>query len=265
MKKILMIIGLLMFLNISTPVFCSEENDKVESSKYSISESVVSETSSDITSNDSNKVSKQNKKGNGIIWCALIVSLIANLSFTTILIVKVEEKSRSRTNNLRNKLDKVENDIMLRMSQIKTGTTQHTLSESEINLIVDRVLECKRLDADERVQESVREPIPNSENIQGTRLLYASAANKDNMFFMNVTEQPSADTIYVLMLMGDNTANFVIYDGAKDVVISCEDYLRNVCNIIGRGNNIEGCEPGCAEKTNEGYWKVVKKSNVKFV
>jgi hypothetical protein len=60
-------------------------------------------------------------------------------------------------------------------------------------------------------------------------------------------------------LTDDNNANFVVYDNVL------EDYLRNACNLIGTGNNIESCEPGLAQKTNDGTWKVIKKANVKFV
>ena len=98
------------------------------------------------------------------------------------------------------------------------------------------------------------------------KTLYASAVKeKDNMCFVDVYEQPKEKTIYILSVTDENNAKFVLFENAKDIVVGCEDYINNACNKSGNGSNIESCEPGIAERTSDGTWKVVKKANVKFV
>ncbi|MBQ8761004.1 MAG: hypothetical protein IJZ06_06245 [Bacteroidales bacterium] len=216
--------------------------------------------------------SRKSESGNNhfLLWSALIISLFANAGYTYVLYNKTKERTESRLQRLRNNVDKLENDFILEKSQqharetTRNGSsTRYTLIDGDINLIVDRVLECINIDkTHENTYDDVGKNPPQPKTI---KKLYAEAANKDNEFFRKVTEYQSEDTIYVLSLIDDNRAEFVICDSAKSTIIGCEDYLRNVCDIIGSGRNIENCEPGIAQKTSDGSWKVIEKANVKFV
>lgn len=211
--------------------------------------------------------SKSKTKNNTIIWAALIASILANATFALFLSVKTDEKSKDRYESLKEKLD----ELKWNMHQnVKTRVEPYKLSEADIDLIVDRVLECERLNEKEsqtvkynidQYQQPQLQPQPQAVTIKE---LFASAVY-DNMCFMEVSEQPKDKTIYKLLLEDDYNAKFELYDDAKELVIGCEDYINGACNKLGNGNSIEGCDPGFAQKTSDGFWKVIKKANVKFV
>ena len=266
MKKILVvIIGLLIAMNIVTMTSCGRKSKIV---------------------NDGNNVElsksfKQDKKNNTIIWLALFASLLVNAGFTVICVSRMNERSRDRYDKLRSKLGRLENNSHLNnLQNVKTVNTVSSyklsdddinlivekvrntfkLSDNDINLIVDRVLEC--LDLSKKEQESkISDTVP-----KVIKTLYASAVkDKDNMCFVDVYEQPKEKTIYMFSVTDEHNASFVLFENAKGIVIGCEDYINNACNKTGNGSNIESCEPGLAQKTNDGTWKVIKKANVKFV
>lgn len=264
MKKILVvIIGLLIAMNIVTMTSCGRKSKIVN----------------DGNNVESSKSFKQDKKNNTIIWFALFASLLVNAGFTVIM----NERSRDRYGKWRSKLDRLENSIHLNNYQnVKTVNTVSSyklsdddinlivekvrntfkLSDNDINLIVDRVLEC--IDLSKKEQENKISDTRSAPKVIKT--LYASVVkDKDNMCFVDVYEQPKEKTIYMLSVMDEHNASFVLFENAKEIVIGCEDYINNACNKTGNGSNIESCEPGHAEKTSDGTWKVIKKANVKFV
>lgn len=213
----------------------------------------------------SSKNQKTGAKGNAIIWCALLVSLFANAGFTIVCFVRID----NRYQRLEDKFYELNRKFNWEKHQSsKPSIVKYELSDADINMIVDRVLECRRLDRDEKetpiivttkqkIDKPVVTDVPQEPKI--IKKMYATATKENDISFMRVTEQPDEDTVYILSLTDDNNANFVVYDNVL------EDYLRNACNLIGTGNNIESCEPGLAQKTNDGTWKVIKKANVKFV
>ena len=64
-----------------------------------------------------------------------------------------------------------------------------------------------------------------------------------------------------------NASDFL--NSAKTLINNCkkiiDDYQIEIGDYYTCKNNIESCEPGHAEKTSDGFWKVTKKANVKFV
>lgn len=229
---------------------------------------------SEISENHVLKNSVSEKNNNTIVWCALIVSIFANGVFTVICFTKTEERSKKRYVKLREKYEELNSTFNFEKHQnSKSSNIVYKLSDSDINMIVDRVLECKRLDSEEK-EAVIESPIVTQHTCteekgkneeKYLKKLYASAANEHNTSFAIVTDQPDEHTIYLLSLTNENNAHFEIYENSKKTIIGCEDYLRNACDIIGSGRNIESCEPGLAEKTSDGSWKVIKKANVKFV
>lgn len=254
MKRIL-IVSLLIVYSIIILSSCNRKSNN------NISKSESSE-------NHVSKNSGAEKKNNTIVWCALIVSIFANGVFTVICFTKMEERSKKRYVKLREKYEELNSTFNFEKHQnSKSSNIVYKLSDSDINMIVDRVLECKRLDSEEK-ETVIDSPIVTQHTCSEEKYLkklYATAANEHNTSFAIVTEQPDEHTIYLLSLTNENNASFEIYENSKKTIIGCEDYLRNVCDIIGSGRNIESCEPGIAEKTSDGSWKVVKKANVKFV
>lgn len=257
MKKIL-IISLLIAFSSVTLSSCDR--------KSKIDGDVSGQQSTDTTSSENQKT---RAKGNAIIWGALIISLLANAGFTMFCFSRMEERSKKRYAKLNKKYEELNNSIYWdKHKSSKQSIVKYELSDADINMIVDRVLECRRLDRDEKetsiietTKQTIDKPIV-KDVPQGSvivKKMYATATKENDVFFMRVTEQPDEDTVYILSLTDDDKANFVVYDNVL------EDYLRNACNLIGTGNNIESCEPGHAEKTSDGFWKVTKKANVKFV
>lgn len=205
--------------------------------------------------------SKPNKKNNTVIWGALIISLLANAGFTMFCYSRMKECLEERYGELNKKYKGLNNSIYWDKHQSsKQSIVKYELSDADINMIVDRVLECMRLDEDDK-SKVIDKPIVTqvAEEQKNVKKLYATATNENDNTFIRVTEQSDDDTVYILSLTDDNNATFVVSDNVL------EDYLRNACNLIGAGNNIESCEPGVAQKTSDGTWKVVKKANVKFV
>lgn len=257
MKKIL-IISLLIAFSSVTLSSCDR--------KSKIDGDVSEQQNTDTTSSENQKT---RAKGNAIIWCALIVSLFANAGFTMVCFVRMDERSENMYQELKDKFYELNGKFNWEKHQSsKSNIVKYELSDADINMIVDRVLECRRLDRDEKetsiiettkqmIDKPIVKDVPQGSVI--VKKMYATATKENDVFFMRVTEQPDEDTIYILSLTDDDKANFVVYDNVL------EDYLRNACNLIGTGNNIESCEPGRAEKTSDGSWKVTKKANVKFV
>ena len=257
MKRLqIIIISVLFFVNTILLTSCNRSNKETNTSKNENVEKVSVRENS-----------KSKTKNNTIIWTALIISMLANAAFAMTLSVRVDEKSKKRYSELDGKLD----DLKWNMPQnVKTRIEPYKLSEADINLIVDRVLECKRLDEKEsqtvkyntdQYQQQKPQPQPATVII---KKLFASAVDA-NMCFMEVSEQPKDKTIYTLLLEDDYNAKFELYEDAKELVIGCEDYINGACNKLGNGNTIEGCDSGFAQKTGDGFWKVIKKANVKFV
>lgn len=249
MKKIL-IISLLIAFSSVTLSSCDR--------KSKIDGDVSGQQGTDTTSSENQKT---RAKGNAIIWAALIISLLANAGFTMFCFSRMEERSKKRYAKLNKKYEELNNSIYWDKHQSsKQSIVKYELSDADINMIVDRVLECKRLDEYDK-SKVIDKPIVTqvAEEQKNVKKLYATATNENDNTFIRVTEQSDDDTVYILSLTDDNNATFVVSDNVL------EDYLRNACNLIGAGNNIESCEPGVAQKTSDGTWKVVKKANVKFV
>lgn len=255
MKKTLIISLLIAF----SAAFLSSCDRKSKSNDVVVQQDSVPQNSS---------TSKSNKKNNTVIWGALIISLLANAGFTMFCYSRMKECLEERYGELNKKYKGLNNSIYWDKHQSsKQSIVKYELSDADINMIVDRVLECKRLDRDEKessivtVKQTTEKPIVTDAPQKPTiiKILYATATKENDNTFIRVTEQSDDDTVYILSLTDDNNATFVVSDNVL------EDYLRNACNLIGAGNNIESCEPGHAEKTSDGFWKVTKKANVKFV
>ena len=248
MKKTLIISLLLAF----SAAFLSSCDRKSKSNDVVVQQDSVTQNTN---------TSKPNKKNNTVIWGALIISLLANAGFTMFCFSRMEERSKKRYAKLNKKYEELNNSIYWDKHQSsKQSIVKYELSDADINMIVDRVLECMRLDEDDK-SKVIDKPIVTqvAEEQKNVKKLYATATNENDNTFIRVTEQSDDDTVYILSLTDDNNATFVVSDNVL------EDYLRNACNLIGSGNNIESCEPGHAEKTSGGFWKVTKKANVKFV
>ena len=206
------------------------------------------------------------------LWISVIVLLVSNLICLALLILLFNSFDRESCDSVNRKynIDKLKEDVALLMSNSNkkverqnVNVVNYSLSEADINLIVDRVRECLRLD---ELDDNPATPIHNKAQDTPVKIMYASAVD-DNMCFKSVTDRPTDTTVYSLNITEDNKASFVVYEGAKDRVLNCEDFLNYACNVASDGNSSIGieCKAGTAEKTNENMWTVVKKANVKFI
>lgn len=205
------------------------------------------------------------------LWISVVVLLVSNiicLFLLSLLFISFDRKSCDSVNRKYN-IGKLKEDVAFLMSlsnkkvekQI-VNVVNNSLSDADFDIIVDRVRECLRLDELEKTNTASSQI---NTPVSQTRTMYASRVGEDML--LKVYEHPTDTTVYSLKITDDNEASFSVYEGAKDRVLNCEDFLNYACNVASDGNSSTGieCEAGTAEKTNENMWIVVKKANVKFV
>ena len=279
MKKILTIC-VIAFIALNTILWYSCSRDKDSNKNASVNTNNSANTTKMIVTtatqavNDVNYPSNtaQIKECNHIfLWISVIVLLVSNLLCVALLIRLFKCFDRESCDSVNNKynIDKMKEDIeqLLRDSNKKVerqsaNVVNNSLSDADMNIIVDRVRECIRLDELEKTNTT---SFQNNTPVAFTKTLYASCVGED--MIIKVYEHPTNNTVYSLEILNDNEASFVVYEGAKGRVLNCEDFLNNACNVETDGNFSGGieCIAGTAKKSGENTWIVINKANVKFV
>lgn len=98
----------------------------------------------------------------------------------------------------------------------------------------------------------------------GIRRLYAPAYASESEIW-KLTDQLDEDTaVYVLEVDEDEASgSFTIYEGAKERVAECRDFLRGASQVEGSGDNIEILSPGTVALEG-GKWVVKEKLRIRF-
>ncbi len=205
------------------------------------------------------------------LWISVVVLLVSNIICLVLLSLLFNSFDRESCDSVNRKynIDKLKEDVafLISLSNKKVerqsvNVVNYSMSDADIDIIVDRVRECLRLDELEKNNiDSSQINTPVSQ----IKTMYASKVGEDML--LKVYEHPTDTTVYSLKITDGNEASFSVYEGAKDRILNCEDFLNYACNVASDGNSSTGieCEAGTAEKTNENMWIVVKKANVKFV
>lgn len=211
-------------------------------------------------------------------WIWLLIGLMTGFIIGTFLYYQLfvkkheaehkrneDELSRSNSFLSKEKL-KVSNELSGLRLELKTLkrdynglVEENDLLRKEIEKLKDtstRLIETRTREAasDRKNQESPTKPEP-------LTTLYADSIIDD--YFVKVRETPSEDSIFVLHLNGENSADFGLYDTAYSKVVANPSYLDGcekqvLCEI----NQIEIVSKGKAQKEGNGKWKVINKLNV---
>ncbi len=134
--------------------------------------------------------------------------------------------------------------------------------ERNVNIIVDRALECIHLDKKEQSANEIQQDEILNPSISENLYLYASSADINNNSFYKVTPHSDDDSIYKLLVNGDN-AQFFVYEGAFGKVIEVPDFLECACDVQRLGSQfVITKEFGVAEKDANGSWIIKSKAKV---
>lgn len=269
MKRLLLLITtILLVFNSVAICSCSSEKANNQSIAYTQVDSTSSQPINHITIDTNHQPIKG--YNHSYIWISLAILLVSNV-FCLVLISSLFNSLDRLSDNNDNKKESIaelQADVKFLMDRLckkddkqTVGNVNYVLSDSDRNDIVDRLRECLRLDEFEKSHTAYCQ---NNES-SVVKTVYAPAVG-ENMLF-KVTEQPTDTTVYALRITGENKATFVIYNKAKDMVLKCEEFLFNACNVTANSRETNGieCIEGTAEKTADNTWMVTKKANVKFV
>lgn len=92
-------------------------------------------------------------------------------------------------------------------------------------------------------------------------VLYADAIIDD--YFVRISEAPNEDTLFVLNLDGENSANFGIYKPAYPRIVANPSFLEG-CEkqILGNTMQLDVKEGRAQRDASNGKWKIIEKLNV---
>lgn len=112
----------------------------------------------------------------------------------------------------------------------------------------------------DNIVEKTQTVLPPRSNMPN--VLYADAIIDD--CFVKTRETPNEDSVFVLNLKGENTADFYIYDSACQRVVANPSFLEGCENqIVGNAMRLEIVSKGLAQKdASNGKWKVINKLKV---
>lgn len=211
-------------------------------------------------------------------WIWLLIGLIIGFVIGIILYYQLfvkkheaehkrneDELSRSNSSLSKEKL-KVSNELSGLRLELKTLKRNYNelveennsfrkeieqLKDTSTRLIETRTIETAFV---HKNQDSPTKPEPSS-------TLYADSIIDD--YFVKVRETPTEDSIFVLFLNGENSAEFSIYDTAQSKVIANPSYLDG-CEkqVLCETNQIEIISKGKAQREGDGKWRVINKLNV---
>ena len=216
---------------------------------------------------------------NSYSWVWLILGLLIGLVFGVFLLyVLYVKKIKAELNYKENELSRLNYNI----------TSEKTSAGSELSKlrIENRTLKQRNKDLDSE-NNSLREEIAqlittqqrekeyrtertipvstnmvSSETSGSSMFLYADAIIDD--CFVKVRELPNEDSIFVLHLNGENSADFSIYKSAYQRVVANPSFLEG-CEkqVLGDTMQLEIVSEGKAQRElSNGKWKVINKLNV---
>lgn len=216
---------------------------------------------------------------NSYSWVWLILSLLIGLVFGVFLFyvlyvkkVKAEleykENELSRLNyNLTSEKSSAGSELSKLRLENRTLKQRNKDLDSENNSLREEIAQLITTQQREKEYRTER-TIPvstnmvSSETSRSSMFLYADAIIDD--CFVKVRELPNEDSIFVLHLNGENSADFSIYKSAYQRVVANPSFLEG-CEkqVLGDTMQLEIVSEGKAQRElSNGKWKVINKLNV---
>ena len=116
--------------------------------------------------------------------------------------------------------------------------------------------------------KTVKTPTYINPEVEKKKLVYkyASAYDVSKKTFYKVEDRPSDETIFELVIDGENenTGTITVYKHAYKKVTEVRDFLDGACNVSGSGVNIQIDKEGIIS-LEEGKWRVEQPMEVKFI
>jgi hypothetical protein len=157
----------------------------------------------------------------------------------------------------------LENRIQTLENTVESQKQQNSLTDKEINAIVDvvvsRVLECVKLDFQDSSHKS--DIINNAEKSNSDVIFFRSKQGKTLQEEVN----DESEAVFKVFNIKNNEANFKYCGGVKN-----PDYFGDECNFENRPyeinyTNIKTTTPGVVKKDNNGNWEVTTPAKIKFL
>ena len=128
---------------------------------------------------------------------------------------------------------------------------------------IDRLKAAQSHENENRIEQTVSAfTNQTSTKTQGSQsVLYADAIIDG--YFVRISEVPNEDSVFVLHLNGENSANFGIYSPAHPRIIANPSFLEG-CEkqILGNTMQLDVIEGRAQRDASNGKWKVIEKLNV---
>lgn len=190
-----------------------------------------------------------------IVYAVIAFVIITLISLIAILVLLMRRTSRERIINSVLTSERIKGLIQNYSPRSLSATTNSIkLSEKEIDIIVDRVLECKRLDFIEQISTQENE---RNIKVEKTNLRYLKG--KQGKSFSRVDENPE-DSFFVLYNERGGEA-FFEFHGDNGKAIAQRAFSDDICKIISGGytnaNKVKNHKPGRVKNIN-GKWEVTE-------
>ena len=224
--------------------------------------------------NDKVKTQKENEKNNRFIsWGPLLIGMLFGIVLGITLLyfyfakkLKIEHERKER--ELSRRVAELREEKAGLISEVSRLRTKIQSIEKEKQQFLDENVvlgeEIDRLKATGHEVSENREKNANTISSQvsvSPTVLYADAIIED--CFAKIREVPNDDTMFILNLQGENSADFSIYKTSYQRVIANPAFLEGCEKQILGSSTLEIVSKGTAQKdASNGKWKVTNKLNV---
>lgn len=141
-------------------------------------------------------------------------------------------------------------------------------SEELVSKVTDVVLECLRLEENERSKQQPHNSVMKDNPTPKPTLpiYYATAVEEGYHTFYNVATEPiKGETIFKLTEIQKGKCEFEVFELAYNMVLKESGYLEGACTIDKIGNSkVITKKKGIAELNTEGKWVVKEYAKIKF-
>lgn len=247
---------------------CSTESDAKRVSSDSTDQTEVSETADTVGDASNNNTQ--------IDWSSYLLFLSLGLNLLVLTLVVIRHRSnlseRQVESIVKKVYDKRDQSIYRHNhNQFDTRSIENVvyrIVDSRAHTIANNLVNDKIRQIELASEREVRTQTEHTtiENVASNSYLYATAANRDNNTFYDVTSQPEpGSTIYALEVDG-NRAKFGIFKAAYEKVLKENNFLECACEyqVVGSRTSVSTVKAGIAEKQPNGKWKIIKKAIIKF-
>ena len=216
----------------------------------------------------------QEKKNNHFSWGTLLVGMLLGIVLGILLLYfffvkklkaeheREERELSQRISELRDEKSKLDAEVLRLQSKIRSieKEKQQFLDE---NVVLGEEIDRLKATGHERDENKAEQTkIVSAQIAVVPTVLYADAIIDD--YFVKVRETLDEDSVFVLQLNGENSADFSICESARQRVVANPSYLEG-CEkqILGNAMQLEVVSKGFAQRdASNGKWKVIEKLNV---